>query len=51
MQRHGSLFRMLACAGIVNGSLETTTPRYFEAGRLAAPLVAGTGFEPVTFRL
>ena len=51
MQLHGDLFRMLDYAGALGGSLDITTPRLWRAGRVVTPLVAGTGFEPVTFRL
>ncbi len=49
MQLHGDLYRMLAFAEAACGA-DTTKPRPRD-GAVVMSLVAGTGFEPVTFRL
>ena len=49
MQLHGDLFRMLELTS--TGGPDATKPRPVRDGAFVIPLVAGTGFEPVTFRL
>ncbi|THG36911.1 recombinase family protein [Sphingomonas olei] len=49
MQLHGDLFRMLELTTVE--SPDATKPRPAKDGAVVTPLVAGTGFEPVTFRL
>ena len=59
VQLHGDLFRMLAFAeaaavGEMPGKRSgqnAQQPRSVGTGACVTPLVAGTGFEPVTFRL
>ena len=60
IQLHGALFEMLAFASSAAAksspsekaqSRNAHSPRFAETGGCVTPLVAGTGFEPVTFRL
>ena len=44
IQLHGNLY------GLLDGA-DMTTPGLFRDRAIVTPLVAGTGFEPVTFRL
>ncbi len=50
IQLHGDLYRMLEFAAAACAP-DTTKPRPVRGGAVVTPLVAGTGFEPVTFRL
>ena len=50
MQLHGDLYRMLEIAAVKKGG-ETQTARRVSDGSVVTGMVAGTGFEPVTFRL